>query len=645
MNFYQHQDRARRRTTVLGALFVLAVLSIVTFINAALYGAARFASTRTGNAALTVSEWLDRPWWAWTSAAVLLIIVGSTLVTTLRLAGGGPALARMLRARRVRPDTGDFDERRLMNIVEEMSIASGVPVPALYVLDEEPGINAFVAGTRPSETVMVVTRGALQTFSRDEMQGVVAHEYSHIFNRDMHLNLHLMGALAGLIVIAQIGRFLLRSGTHGRNRNASQIALVGLAILVAGYVGSFFGAVIKAAISRQREFLADASAVQFTRNPDGIAHALYRIKRHGEGSLLNSRHAEDISHFCFGESVHYLFSAVMATHPPLDARIRAIDPHFQPPPEVASDTDERAPAPAPGTARHDRGEALAAVSGASNLAAGGAVPAVSGARIAEAVGTVAPAQVAFAHDVHAGLPEPVLAAVHDTGGAAQVVLALLYNGTAHDARPHVLERVATAGPALDANAVQTFAGMLERLPARRRLPLLQLALPTLKTLDGADRATLRATVHQVIEADARVTAFEFAVIHLLDDHLDDGAARPVRTRHFSFGAVADELRVLLSVLAHAGSTSEASVTAAFATAWKPFGLGDAEPLARGDCSLERLGKALAELAALSPLLQKNVIQAAADCVIHDFTLTAAEEELLQAVALNLDCPLPPLLGD
>lgn len=620
MNFYEHQDRARRRTAWLIVYFALAVLLIACALNAVFY----LALNATRSEPLALQTWLSEPYWLWISLAVGGLIVLGTLHTSFRLRGGGRALAAMVGARRIEPSTAAVDERRLLNVVEEMSIASGTPVPALYVLDDEPGINAFVAGTRPTEVVMVVTRGALETFERDELQGVVAHEYSHIFNGDMRLNLRLMGVLAGIVLIGQIGRLMLRSGTHGRGRNAGQWALVGVAVLAIGYIGLFFGALIKAAVSRQREFLADASAVQFTRDPDGIAGALDTIRQHSAGSLLDNAHAEDLSHFCFGESVHYAFSALLASHPPLDARIRAINPGYVRRARVAP--------PASSTGRA-AGPAMSAA-----LAAGAAL---APARVAAAVGTVAPHQVEFARALQTALPAYVVELAHTAAGAPQLVFALLLAASAPAAQVRILAIVNYHDPALT-EGLETLAAALRDLPRNARLPLINLALPVLKQAGAAARRRLCDSVRAVIAADRQFTVFEFALEHLLDDHLRDDAGQAVAVKFFSFAVVRADLRVLLSVLARIGARDTGAAQAAFARAWRPFALGSPELLDAVACSLAALDRALDRLAGLSPLLKRNLIEACADCVQHDGQVTSTEAEVLQVIALTLDCPLPPL---
>ena len=225
-------------------------------------------------------------------------------------------------------DTTDFNLRRLRNVVEEIAIASGVPVPKIYVLEHEAAINAFAAGYSPSDAVIAVTRGALDRLNRDELQGVIAHEFSHVLNGDMRLNIRLMGVLFGILMIGLIGRKILEHGRFGgRNKGAGAILVAALVAMIVGYVGLFFGRMIKAGVSRQRERLADASAVQFTRQTTGLAGALKKIGGLDEGSRLNERsNAEEVSHMLFGDGVG--FRGLFATHPPLVERIQELEPQF-----------------------------------------------------------------------------------------------------------------------------------------------------------------------------------------------------------------------------------------------------------------------------------------------------------------------------
>ncbi|HOG94489.1 MAG TPA: M48 family metallopeptidase, partial [Opitutaceae bacterium] len=332
MDFFEAQASAKRRTSRLMLLFILAVIGVI----AACYLAALIVVARIRPMPGTWLVW-DGSLFGGVSLVVCLITGGAMLFKWLQLRAGGSVIAEMVGGRRVDPQSTDLAEQRLLNIVEEMSIASGVPMPAVYLLDDEGGLNAFAAGLTTSDAVVAVTRGSLEKLSRDELQGVVAHEFSHILNGDMRLNVRLTAVLFGILVIGLMGRGLLevmlRSGavrTRGKGKSGGPgvFIIVGIAMLVIGYVGYFFGRLIQAAISRQREYLADAAAVQFTRNPLGVSGALKKIGGYSLGSRLDSAAAAQIGHFFFAQSFRAGFTQLWATHPPLEERIRTIDPSW-----------------------------------------------------------------------------------------------------------------------------------------------------------------------------------------------------------------------------------------------------------------------------------------------------------------------------
>ncbi len=323
MDFFAQQARARKNTKVLVVYFVIAVLCIIASVYIVslliFYGT---ASQEPDSSPVELVLW-DPQLLLYVVLGTLGVVVAGSLYKTLALAKGGSAVAESLGGRLVPADPADPDERKLRNVVEEMAIAAGVPVPKIYVLDDEQGINAFAAGHTPGDAALGVTRGCITLLDRDELQGVIGHEFSHILNGDMRLNLRLMGVIFGIVCLAVVGRILLYS-RGGRGRNP--LMLLGLALIVIGAIGVFFGRLIQAALSRQREFLADASAVQFTRNPAGLSGALQKIG--GFGSKVESAHAGEASHMFFGNGVGKPFLNALATHPPLDQRIRAIDPDW-----------------------------------------------------------------------------------------------------------------------------------------------------------------------------------------------------------------------------------------------------------------------------------------------------------------------------
>ncbi len=634
MNFFEHQERARRNTSLLVFYFVVAVALIVLTINAGVWGALLLAEAPGVSRDLPLAH----PYWPAVTAGVLTVIVAGSLVSFIRLAGGGEAVAEMVGARRIPPGTTQPDERRLVNVVEEMSIASGTPVPAVYVMDGEAAINAFVAGYSIDRTVLVVTRGALEILDRDELQGVIAHEYSHILNGDMRLNVRLMSTLAGILLLGQLGGFLLRAlryGSSGRDRNSGALVLyllgLGVALFVVGYVGLFFGRLIKAAVARQREFLADASAVQFTRNPAGIAGALWKIGEASAGSLLANRHAEDMNHMCFGDSVKVGFESLMATHPPLRERIRAIDPGF-----VARRVAGRAATA--GVRAATPGSATPVPGTAAGFAGGGAVR-TTPALLVDSVGNPGPAHIAYAGQLHGGLPAALLDAAHDASGARALLCALvLQESTASvDAAP---------GASPEAKALLDAAAGLGPapgdLPAVGRLPLIEIALSTLRGAQAAERRAVVRVVKTLAASDRRLTNFELVLTVLLEKELlpPERGTGKVLSR---FEPVLGDIRIALSALARAGAQEAAAATTYRRVAQGFDGLG-LEPLPLPDAAPPRVAEALRRLAPLSPFLKRSLLNACADCVLDDGRVAPPEAELLRAIAAALDCPMPPVVA-
>ncbi|RMH57559.1 MAG: hypothetical protein D6679_06370, partial [Candidatus Hydrogenedentota bacterium] len=342
INFFEHQERARKKTGQLVLLFLLAVLAIIAAVYASFYAIVSLSGKK--------GPILDP-----TDPFLFLVITGGTLgvialgtaYKIVQLREGGSAIAQALGGRKIPRTTTNLDERKILNVVEEMAIASGCRVPEVYLL-EESSINAFAAGFHPNEAVIGITRGAIERLSRDELQGVIAHEFSHIFNGDMKLNIQLIGVIHGIIVINLIGYWLLRSlRFSGRSRSREKggggllaILLFGLALFLIGLIGAFFGRLIQAAVSRQREFLADASAVQFTRNPRGIGGALKKIARLTAGSLIQHPNAGQAAHLFFGQGVAFSFGGLLATHPPIEERIQRVMQGLAP------EKKRRSPAPA-----------------------------------------------------------------------------------------------------------------------------------------------------------------------------------------------------------------------------------------------------------------------------------------------------------
>lgn len=652
MNFFEHQAKARRNTSLLIFYFFLATALIVLAVNTAVFFSMPFLTDSLSIDGAqkypvkfhALSQWFQNPYWIYISLATLGVILFGSLLKLTQLSGGGEAVANMVKAREINLDSHDPLERKLINIVEEMAIASGIPMPRIYVMDHEPSINAFVAGFKVTETVLVVTRGTLENLNRDELQGVVGHEFSHIFNGDMRMNIRLMAILAGILAIGQIGQFLLRAGFYGghtrRSRSdkdggiAVQLAL-GLALLAIGYIGLFFGRLIKAAISRQREYLADASAVQFTRNPTGIAEALIKI-RNGAGSHLMSPKAEDMSHMCFGETLSYAFSGLLATHPPLDKRIAAISPEFLKKAEIR----EKYQTPKTGHASHT--EHKFELAGAAGFSTTQTAVSTTSDAITASVGNPTTEHVAYAESLLSVIPSALHEMIHSPLGAQSILYCLLIPKDSKQEK-HSLMLLKDHLDNTQLTQISNNLQAIHQLGSRLRLPLIDLATSPLKTLDFKARKTFLNNINVLIKADNKVTLFEYTVLSLLKKHLGAHPGKADKVRFRSFKPILNELNILISILIHISGEHAAEKTALHHRVMSSFINTPLPFLERSACNVQVLDMALNKLDQLNPILKRNVLSACADCVLNDGIVQVQEAETLRAIASALNCPMPPLL--
>ncbi len=635
MDFFQHQETARRKTGLLVFYFAAAVVLIV-LMTYAVVDVIVVASNDSKDRAPAGNILWNPGLFAAVTAGTLLLIGGGSLYRIASLAGGGHNVAELLGGRPLAPGTADPDERKILNVVEEMAIASGTPVPPVYLMDQEDGINAFAAGYSPGDAVIGVTRGCIRDLTRDELQGVVAHEFSHILNGDMRLDTRLMGVLYGILLISMTGWIIFRSTANSANTRSRDDdrkggipwPLLGLALYVLGYVGVFFGNLIKAAVSRQREYLADASAVQFTRNPEGIAGALKKIGALSEGSKVKAPAAAEASHLFFGDAIGHLLEG-LATHPPLVERIRRIDPTFDgdfstvrltPAPRAPGESDARVTLRAP--ARGGRGRF-------------GFDPTA----VVAAIGTVDPRQIAYASDVLAGLPGPLKRMAYEPFGARVVVYALLLDVERESVRADQLRRLATyADPAVYEQVESVFAEVV-RLPVESRLPLVSMAVPAIRRLSRDQFARFAACVDSLVQADNQVSLYEYALRRLVL-HGASGRSRPVYGTSAPLAGAAGQV---LGTLATVGNANADAAARAYSAGVQSLGWPEVDDnLPAGGPDLGSLDRALDQLAAAAPGLKKQILAGAAACIGADGRITLEEGELLHAIAESLGCPLPPL---
>ncbi len=653
MDFFAREEAAERASRLLAWLFVLAVLATVATINIAagyafdfyIANQDQFVSPRhhvyylpgdPGSAANDQLKMLRFTTHAGATLATLAIIALGSIWKMAELSAGGSAVAGMLGGRLLSRTPVDAKERLLVNVVEEMAIASGVPMPQVYVLDREQGINAFAAGHRSDEAVVAVTRGALDQLSRAELQGVIGHEFSHILHGDMRLNMRLMGLVHGILVIGLTGALLIRLGSvrssSSKGSSLVWLALIGIAAYIIGYVGYFFGGLIKSAISRQRECLADASSVQFTRNPQGLAGALKRLGAGYGGARIAHHNAHQASHFFFGDGVGASWLGLLATHPPLDERIRAIEPQW----------DGSYPPPAPPTTLSDP---LPQADGHPRAPAAALTPHQLVARI----GTVSPEHVAFGALLLASIPGALQQAAREPYSARALALCLLLDGGQERVRAG-LALIGSADPGLVQEVSRLLPGVAAR-GAAAHLPILDLCLPSLRQLSASQRTAFLELVGRLHSA-AGGGLGTYCSATLLRTRLGDPAQdAPGSGAIQSVQPLWPQLRVLLSALARAGVAASAgepggddqeAVTAYRAGASRLAGEGaPGDPLGARECGAGALDAALVAIAKAAPGVKRRIVAACAWCVAADGVVTVAEAELLRVVCSCLGCPMPP----
>ena len=641
MNFFEHQEAARRLSRRLVVLFALAVVAIVIAVN---------VIATVAYLGLFPPP-LPRGFYLTNTLVTLLMIGAGTWWETARLASGGEAVAQMIGARRVDPSTRDLLERRLINVVEEMALASGTPVPRLYVMENEQSINAFAAGHSLHDAVIAVTRGTLARLTRDELQGVIGHEFSHILNGDMRLNIRLIGVLFGLLMLSMFGRFILEVGRGSRDSRGGLAVLVvaGVALWILGYVGVFFGRLIKAAVSRQREYLADASSVQFTRNPDGIGGALRKIGGLTQGREPGSRiahpNAEALSHLFLGAAKPSFVSGLFATHPPLAARIRRI--YGRELPMLPASELPLAEALREGAAQRAADEPLpypgdGGIAAVSPLSALVGEPARSG-QVTSAIGSAPVDGLALGRAVHRLAGEAELeAALADTSQAQLVVLAMLIEKDkpfSGQQRQLVAEAFGTEA----AQQVYAFHEAIKQLPPGMRLPLLDRAGPTLLKLAAAVRERLLLLVHGLIRADGRITLHEFLLFTVLKRRIGRDASRPVPIRFASLQPLQAEAGLVMSLLASVRlpERPEHAYNAGLLL------LAGIEPprLPTEAIELDAVARALDRLNELAPLEKPRLIKACTAVAFVDGETHWKAASCLRTICAALDSPLPPQLRE
>jgi len=653
MDFFQRQDKARKKTKLLVFYFAIAVAALIVavyFASLVIFTSAQAHFHRYGEQP-EFALWNPQLFLGVAVGVLAVILIGSAY-KTIALAQGGSAVSEMMGGRLVKPNTNDTDERKLLNVVEEMAIASGVPVPQVYVMDEEDGINAFAAGHKPGDATVTVTRGCMKILSRDELQGVIGHEFSHILNGDMRMNIRLMGIIFGILCLAIIGRVLLQTARGGgRSRGQNPLPLLGLLLLVTGYIGVFFGRLIQAAVSRQREFLADASSVQFTRNPGGITGALKKIGGLGEtGSRLSHAHSEELSHMFFGNGVSEPFTGLLETHPPLTERIRAFDPNFDGKfPHVRYDGRDQPPEGISKPKRSQMPNIFGTVLGGAILASGdeGKPPVIRSHSVLPNLGNPTPLHLKYAEQLRDSLPDSVKAAAREPRDAVALIYALLLSPDESQRVSQLAELAKRVDPAIVQQTAALFPDV-SQAAAHAHLPMVNLALGTLRHLTAEQFRQFSQTLEWLIGSDGKVELFEFVLQKIVLHHLGPQFGQAPRTvvQYYSIKPLVPDCAVLLSALANVGSSDAGEIQKAFevgAPYLRAPDDGELNLLPREQCGVDQIDTALNRMAQASPLIKKNLLEACIHTVGADGVILEAEAELLRAIADTLDCPMPPFV--
>ncbi|HGF5099191.1 TPA: M48 family metallopeptidase [Vibrio parahaemolyticus] len=613
MDFFHHQDTARQRTGLLVMLFTLAVLAITGLVSVISIGIYFYFTGEPFTTQSIISYCLL------SFVGVLLVVSISSFVRLSELnANGGRGVAESIGGKLISTDTSNAKHRQLLNVVEEMSIASGIPVPPVYVMAEEHGINAFAAGMSIDDAVIGVTQGALDAFSRDELQGVIAHEFSHILNGDMRLNTRLIGALFGITCIAHFGHLILDNSNSTRhvsrsssdsNKGFAVIILIAIVCLVLGWLGTLFGNMIKAAISRQREFLADASAVQFTRNDQGIAGALKKIGSNVQGSTLNTKASDEMSHMMFGQSKLSGFSGLFATHPPLDERIRRIEPNWD-----------------GSYAQHSQAQSTAFDNEqVSGFAVGGGSPASQSASPSEQLSETG-------QQLISQLPPELVDIAREPYSARFIAFTLIFDGS--DIQREMIKSYVPL-----ASQSTLLLWLDYDLPLHLRFPLLELALPALKSLSEAQKISLCKVLRELSETDNQYSLAEWCVINLLEKQLL--ASFGFIKQHKTLKQLEESVFWLLRELAWVSHSQADKAQRAYHCALAHLGFPEVklEP-ANSNWHLSRA--ALELLLQLKPKDRRMFVKACRLAIESDGEITVAEGELYRVIACFLEVPEPPL---
>lgn len=672
MDFFASQDLARRNTRKLIFLLILTVIALTVSVYAVVV--ISFGLAQPQKIVVAEDTGGDVARWFWSADNALLMLGIASLVICVvsigslmkmsELRKGGSTVADLLGGRRLIPGTKDLAERRILNIVEEISLASGVPVPPVYVLDNEPGINAFAAGHTIDDAVIGVNRGTIEKLNREELQGVIAHEFSHILNGDMRMSIRMIGLLHGIQAIALIGIYLFRTASHMSHRRSSNdksgnaglvLLALGGGLFLVGSIGLFFARLIKASVSRQREFLADASAVQFTRSPEGISGALKMIGADSNGSKVQAGDAETISHMFFANMRGSLTQNLLATHPPLIPRIQRIEPRFSG--QFADYLQSRAKA----TIIGEREPAKKTPEKSAEKSAGfgkrfgmfakqidqiGWQMPLDPTLMIAAIGAPTDDDMVYSQMLLGHVPDAFLQDCRELFSARCIVFASLLDSR-EDVRQRQLKMLLDSEKLPTMEETKQQAKQLSNIASRYRLPIFEIIQGTLVGMSAEQFERFRGTIKEMVVADHQISLFEFFLLHHLLIHVARhlGVEKPYQVKFENLSALTAETELLLSIVAKQGHSDANAAQQAFADgAGSLSAAGVSMKFTGGDWDYSRLEQAMRKLVQSAPQVKKSVLTAIGLTIIHDGQITIEEAELFRAISESLDCPVPPIIA-
>tara|TARA_B100002003_G_scaffold251259_1_gene293932 strand:- start:7723 stop:9609 length:1887 start_codon:yes stop_codon:yes gene_type:complete len=626
MNFFESQDVARRNTRFLIFLFFLAVLSLVLLTNLLVLVMINYGDTGAVTGAV-MKEQLNYSWQLF--GAVSLGVVGligiASLIRLQMLKRGGSVIAEMMDGVLLVNPGDDHNKQKLLNCVAEMAIASSIPVPPVYLI-QDPAINAFAAGYSSGDAVIGITTGAIENLNREQLQGVIAHEFSHILNGDMRLNIRLIGILHGILVLALAGRMILYSGNRrSRNKDQAGLLALGIGLLVIGYLGRFFGNLIKAAVSRQREYLADASAVQFTRNADGIAGALKRIGGYETGSIVENPESEELSHAFFSQGVKFMLGGLFATHPDLEDRIQRIEPRWSG--EFLNET-------VPESQGEEDGQEQVMGFASKGIKVDPEV-------VVSQVGNPDAGHLLLARRLIGSIPNKFRDAANEPYSARALVYLMLLDED-EDVRKIQLDHLRDTADLFVFDSLEALLDDRSDLRREMRLPILELSMPTLRQLTYQQYQLFMANIKVLIEADKRISLSEWCLQKYLSKHLNEVYENAHgEPKYGNIGRLKAHCAVLLSMLAYCDRKSTVAPVDAFSMGSKELGL-PITLLEKSQLNFGKLNAAVNALADLHPLKKPKLLKACIRTIAADGLISVAEAELVRTIADSLDCPIPPI---